>query len=66
MFGDDQFNPGKLEEEAAEYHNKESSPPLLLIMNVERHKPAGEIQQELKGLGNLVLSLSEKNWRLCK
>ena len=51
MFGDDQFNPGKLEEEAAEYHNKEPSPPLLLTMNAERHKPAGEIDRAgAKGL----------------
>lgn len=43
LFGDDQFNPSNLEEEATKYHNKESSPPLLLTMNAERHKPGGEI-----------------------
>lgn len=58
-----QFHPAdeaELKEEAAEYHNEEFSPPPLLPRNVERHKPCDEIKEELKGLRDAVVSLSQK------
>ncbi|EGV97964.1 hypothetical protein I79_002606 [Cricetulus griseus] len=58
-----QFHPAdeaELKEEAAEYHNEGFSPPPLLPRNVERHKPCDEIKEELKGLRDAVVSLSQK------
>lgn len=60
LIDNDQFHPGELEKEAGKC-NEEFSPPSLLTMSAERQKPCGEIEQELKSLRDLVVSLAQKN-----
>ena len=56
----DQPKPDNLEKEAVKYSSKKLLPPSLLTSNAERQGHDGKIQQELKGLKELVTSLSQK------
>lgn len=55
-----QSNPDEIEGEAPKYHSEGWPPPLLFNQEYREKKPSGEIQQELKGLGDSIASLSQK------
>lgn len=62
LLTDDLFDSvaAEFEEEATGYSNEKFSPPQLQTVNVEGQKPGDEVKEELKGLRDLVVSLSQK------
>ncbi|KAM7327005.1 hypothetical protein ACRRTK_013372 [Alexandromys fortis] len=62
LLDDDQFDPveAEFEEERTGYSNEKFSPPQIQTVNVKGQKPGDEIEEELKGLRELVVSLSQK------
>lgn len=62
LLHDDLFDPvaAAFEEEATGYSNEKFSPPQLQTVNVKGQKPGDEVKEELKGLRDLVVSLSQK------
>lgn len=62
LLNDDLFGPvaAEFEEEATGYSNEKFSPLQLQTVNVKGQKPGDEVKEELKGLRDLVVSLSQK------
>ncbi|XP_041911056.1 endogenous retrovirus group K member 5 Gag polyprotein-like [Arvicola amphibius] len=58
----DRFDPveAEFEEEPTGYSNEKFSPPQIQTVNVKGQKPGDEIEEELKDLRGLVVSLSQK------